>query len=128
MSSTPNSELSSDYSITFSDDSEDVISDISIYDIANTRNINSDKMLNSSKTQEIENITAEQNIINQEFKITDETFLETMGYALNYFSNELLIANDKPQEYRQNLTKNVILFRQVIKDFEKDIEKRRGML
>ena len=97
MSSTPNSELSSDYSITFSDDSEDVISDISIYDIANTRNINSDKMLNSSKTQEIENITAEQNIINQEFKITDETFLKTMRCALNYFSNELSMANNKPQ-------------------------------
>lgn len=123
FSSIPNSELSSDDSTTFSD-SDDEIVDVTICDYTKNRNVSGDRMFNSTYTQDTTTTSTQDNISNQEFRLTDETFLEILSYAKDYLSMKLSEVNDKSLKYRQDITKNIILFRQVIKEFTEDIHKK----
>ena len=123
FSSISNSELSSDDSTTFSD-SDDEIVDVTICDYTKNRNVSEDRMFNSTYTQDTTTTSTQDNISNQEFRLTDETFLEILSCAKDYLSMKLSEVNDKSLKYRQDITKNIILFRQVIKEFTEDIHKK----
>lgn len=98
LSSTIDSELISNDSTIFNNSEDDIV---------NTTNIN-----------------LQNNINNQNFTLNDETFLEIMSYAVEHLSNKLYIANDKPQQYRSNITSDIRLFKKVIEDFKEDIRLR----
>ena len=123
FSSIPNSELSSDDSTTFSD-SDDEIVDVTICDYTKNRNVSEDRMFNSTYTQDTTTTSTQDNISNQEFRLTDETFLEILSCAKDYLSMKLSEVNDKSLKYGQDITKNIILFRHVIKEFTEDIHKK----
>ena len=109
FSSIPNSELSSDDSTTFSD-SDDEIVDVTICDYTKNRNVSEDRMFNSTYTQDTTTTSTQDNISNQEFRLTDETFLEILSCAKDYLSMKLSEVNDKSLKYGQDITKNIILF------------------
>ena len=104
FSSIPNSELSSDDSTTFSD-SDDEIVDVTICDYTKNRNVSGDRMFNSTYTQDTTTTSTQDNISNQEFRLTDETFLEILSCAKDYLSMKLSEVNDKSLKYRQDITK-----------------------
>ena len=114
FSSIPNSELSTN----------DEIVDVTICDYTKNRDVSGDKMFKSTYTQDTTTTSTQDNISNQEFRLTDETFLEILSCTEDYLPIKLSEVNDKSLKYRQDIIKNIILFRQVIKEFMEDIHKK----